>query len=168
MRLTNTDKDAFVDAAIKDVPVVDYPGQVRKLVMDDAFKQLPEPIQKIVKDGVYTDYLDTTYYYADGAMCMGQVMIYNLHGEYKITDDVKVKIKELHDAFELQSEKRGEIRRKLRAVIYPVNTLKTAKDRIPEDLHKYLPHDRDSTGVAGLPAVANLMEDLNAAGWVKK
>lgn len=167
MKLTVADRNAFVNAAMGDVPKIEYQAQVQKLIADDAFKQLPKPIQDIVKKGDYVEYLEGRWFYMEGQRCLGTVKIYNIRGGYEPTVEVKEKVNELHGLHEAQSKNHKDLRDKLQATIYACTTLKMAKERLPEELHKYLPQERGASGLANLPMVANLMDEMTKAGWPK-
>lgn len=65
-----------------------------------------------------------------------------------------------------QIDKCNDLNSKLTAAIGACTTLKRAKEALPE-FEKYLPEDRETTGVGNLPAIANLVTDLMHLGWPK-
>lgn len=67
----------------------------------------------------------------------------------------------------LTARERDKLELELGSLLAPFRTLAAAKNGLPEELHKYLPADRDATGVTNLPAVASTVDLLKAMGWPK-
>jgi hypothetical protein len=68
-------------------------------------------------------------------------------------------------ARDTQAAEREALQNKLTQTIHSINTVKQAHDLMPE-FAKYLPEVVEKT--KQLPAVANLVADLNKAGWPPK
>lgn len=160
MRLTKSDRDAFVSAVMDDVPSVDYRGQAHALVREDAVNQLPKKVKEVYEDDSLKKYLDRVSVYLNDQFHSAYVV----GPEYKMSSAVAAKIKELAEKHKEQDKRRRVLKDSLKSAILACNTLKQAKERMPE-FEKYLPADRDSTGTSNLPAISNLVTDLMLAGW---
>ncbi len=163
MKLTNYIRDAFVRAAMLDVPNVDYDSLIRKLVHDDAVAALPPAVKKIYLDPNLRHFVRTTYdrYYEV------QVSYPHFSDDTRLlTDKVKPKVSQLADLDKVQRELRRELQVKLRNVAYSVTTRKALALLLPE-FEKYLPVD-DVAAVKTLPVIANVVAEFTKAGWPKK
>jgi hypothetical protein len=161
-KLTRYQRDAFIRAVMKDIPEIDYLEQFRKAVQADAYATLP-PVIKAVVDADLAEFLDDFYYHHPGASCMSNV--HHNHYEYKPSADVAAQFDELHRQHSEQRDARRAIEGKLRSAIYSCNTLKQARELLPELAH-HLPVE--TTMTAQVPQVAGLVADLTKAGWKPK
>ena len=166
MRLTKTDKEAFVRAVMDDVPQVDYSEQVRSKLKAWGLESLPEEMRSLAKK--YPDYFETRYI-STPSSCPSVQIICDPDwswGGFKAREPEKyaelVVIGELERG---QQETREALRRKITGLINECSTLKTAQQRLPE-FAKYLPAERDVTGTVNLP-VANVLAELTNLGWPK-
>lgn len=75
-------------------------------------------------------------------------------------------MRELKSAWDAQTASRNALESKLNAIIGGCTTLKQAMERLPEFV-KYLPQERGGKVISTLPAIANVVADLTAAGWPK-
>lgn len=167
MKLTVSDRDAFVQAVLDDVPFVDYDSQVRALLLKWAIEQMPETVRT-----AYTQHPD---YFELKSFRIFKFGYAYLPVENYTSDDSRFKadfpvlyaeIESLVAKRDEQNAAKAALRQKIRAAICGCGTLKQAEERLAE-FAKYLPADRDKTGVSNLPAVANLVTDLMNAGWPK-
>lgn len=162
MKLTNYIRDAFITAAMQDVPKVDYDEQIRAEAVKVAVSMLPTKVQAAYKDKATRHYVSTMY------LNVGGVGLYvpGLHDEGKT---VEKKVREVASAMlesrKAQEEARHELSRKLRAVAYSVTTRKALADALPE-FAKYLPAD-EAAACRQLPVVANVVAEFVKAGWPK-
>jgi len=159
MKLTNSDRDAFVSAVMSDVPLVDHSEQARKIVLAAAAAKLPKELKPIWADTNLRGFIGTSEHFS---------MPYPL-GTARVPPVTFTPPKELEglaEAAKAQSSTRDALRRKVRAVISGCSTLKQATERLPEFV-KYLPWDRNGSSTVDLPAIANVVTDLLAAGWPK-
>lgn len=162
MKLTKTDKVAFVSAVIQDVPKIDYQEQYRNLVLEDSIAQLPEKIQAIARDKDLRHFIRTDSYWRSG---MGGVTAFVGRGNsYDVSVALAPKIAEVIHLHREQADRLDAIRSKVGAAIEPCTTLKMALERLPE-FAKYLPEEREKS--VNLPAIANLVADLSVLGWPK-
>lgn len=164
MKLTKSDKDAFVRACLDDVPQVDYNDVVRDKLMKFALSVMPDSVKVVYQ--LDPSWLRTSWVYTPGNLT--PVCLPVLNGDYVIRDkypELWAELVAMGDELQAQSIKLQDLRAELQSAIYCCSTLKQAKERLPE-FEKYLPTDRDGTHISTLP-VANLVADLTAAGWPK-
>ena len=163
MKLTNTIRDAFILAAMQDVPSVDYAQQARDLAQK-AMKAL------FAKDFPGIDQAKVYQWFGSSSVKMPGTLN-NLYqpspGFDCLKNDAKLwaKLETLEAQSRTQDIARSELQKKLRAVAYSVNTRKALADALPE-FAKYLPAD-EATATRNLPVVANVVADFVKAGWPK-
>lgn len=162
MRLTKSDKDAFVLAVAQDIPQIDYQEQARSLIYEDSIAQLPAKVQTIARDKTLCHYLETSSYWRSS---FGSIRVYEPRGgSYTPTKEVQAKVDKLTELHNEQEQRLTEARAKLRGAIEPCNTLKIALERLPE-FEQYLPKQQEKS--VYLPSIANLCADLATLGWPK-
>lgn len=165
MKLTKFDKDAFVSSVMDDVPQTDYKAQADALCKAWAIEQMPPAVSAAY--AAHPQYFENNYMNRPGGLGCVWVPIPNReHNLRERAPDLWEKLQALADANTAQFEKLNDLRNKVVASIYACSTLKQAKGRLPE-FEKYLPADRDGKVTPNLPALANLVTDLTAAGWPK-
>jgi hypothetical protein len=162
MRLTKIIRDAFVRAAMDDVPKEDYEAKIHKLIQDDAIAKLPPKIKAIAQDKELRHFLKTESHYITGYW-ISNVRV--MHPEYERSPNVNTQVEALLVEAANQMEQMNALRTKLQAAADAVTTRKALIDLLPE-FEKYLPADESKT-VASLPAVANVLSDFVKAGWPK-
>lgn len=162
MRLTKVIRDAFVRAAMDDVPKKDYQAKIHKLIQDDAIAQLPPKVKAIAQDKDLRHFLNTETHYISGYNCSN---VRVMHHEYQRSPSVNTQVEAMLVELANQVEKRNELLSKLQATADAVTTRKALIDLLPE-FEKYLPAD-EAKAVATLPAVANVLSDFVKAGWPK-
>lgn len=168
MRLTKTDKEAFVRAVMDDVPKHDFDEMAKLMVIGHFKKVLPKEIVAILDDKKLRGYIDSNYVgmprEIDGFYTRYRPL--GFQGWGHLPNDVKIRLEELCTFKEEQTAKRDALRSQVTGMIEPVTTLKAALAKLPE-FAKYLPAEREVTGTVNLP-VANVVAELNKAGWPKK
>ena len=162
MRLTKVIREAFVRAAMDDVPKRDYETEIHKLLQDDAISQLPPKVKAIAEDRALRHFLKTESHYISGYNCSN---VRVMHPEYNRSPKVNEKVEALLVEFAEQNARLRALRTKLAATADAVTTRKALVDLLPE-FEKYLPAD-EAKAVATLPAVANVLSDFVKAGWPK-
>lgn len=166
MRLTNTIRDAFVRAALADVPQVDYTEQIRELVVKAATEILPPALRKALEeDPACKDHINSSY------VCFGGATIivpgtWGWNAKDKISDERKKQLDDLKSKRDKQDQTLSELGSKLQATAYAVTTRKALVELLPE-FEKYLPEDK-TTANRALPAVANVVSAFVEAGWPKQ
>lgn len=158
MKLTNSMRDAFVRAAMDDVPKVDYDEQTRKVAMAAALKMMPPGVRLAYKN--HPEYFRSEYFHHTGCS-VSLPMARNT----ELPADALDKIKAITALDTAQGEARGELKHKLRSAAYSCNTRKALAELLPE-FEKYLPAD-ESAAIKTLPVIANLVSDFVKAGWPK-
>lgn len=158
MKLTENLREAFVRAAMADVPTIDYREQLQKVVTAAAVNLLPPAVAAAYKQ--FPEYIETRHVYA------GSMYFYVPAVQSPVfPDDVKQEIKRLDALNDAQNEMLSALRTKLDAAANSVTTRKALADLLPE-FEKYLPADKRAATL-NLPAVANIMADFARAGWPK-
>lgn len=166
MRLTKADKDAFVAAVMDDVPKVDYGEKTRSLIKQWGLESLPEDLQPLAKK--YPSYFETRWVQAPAHLPSVYVVCapdWACGGMRDKAPLLYAQLVELSQEAKQQADVLDALRRKVTGMINTCSTLKAAKKLLPE-FEKYLPADRDVTGVVNLP-VANVLADLTNLGWPK-
>jgi hypothetical protein len=168
MRLTNTIRDAFIRAAMDDVPLGrSHIEEIRKLAQDDVFSKLPKDIQKIWKENKESRaFLRVRH----DSVC-NVSFAYPAISEYSnrtisISSEVKQKIQELRTEMDADDKVRKDLKDKLHGIAYSCTTRKQIAEALPE-FEKYLPED-EGKALRSLPVVANIVADFTKAGWPAK
>lgn len=165
MKLTKTDKEAFVRAVMADVPAVDYNEVCRALCMAWAISNMPGEVRTAYErfpDYFENRHLGTPYSLSDVWVPMST----GLDKSERAYVELMLELEKLAVNAKRQQAKICDLRDKLKTSIACCNTLKQAQERLPE-LVSYLPADRENTGIKNLPAVINPIAELTAAGWPK-
>lgn len=161
MKLTNTIRDAFIRAAMDDVPKIAYDDQQRKLITDDAIAQLPPKVRAIYNDTNLRYYLNTNYAYKFSSVNVPCVSS-DKYAPKEITLKEYDRLQALKEA---QETSLTVLRNKLRGCAYACSTRKALVTMLPE-FEKYLPAD-EVAACRTLPVVANVVADFVRAGWPK-
>ena len=165
MKLTNSDRNAFIKAVMDDVPTIDYDEVCREKVKKWALARAPETIKAAYAEA--PNYLSHKYYYTPGSLCGAYGIGDSDYSEIsKIDPDFNNELRELASLKDAQIQKNRELEGQLRGVIFSCTTLKKAKELLPE-FEKYLPADRDSVVDRAMPVISNLVASLTEAGWPK-
>lgn len=157
MKLTNYLREAFIRAAMDDVPTIDYKEQVRGVV-----NKKIQRFQKIAKiDTMDFTRLTTRYIYIAGTSYVGAGLSEEELAQIKASPEIQ-KLIALDNE---QKNKLSSLRTKIEGVIKGCNTRKQALEALPE-FEKYLPTE-DPKSVSNLPMLANVLSDFVKAGWPK-
>jgi hypothetical protein len=164
MRLTNSDKKAFVHSVMGDVPKVDYDALANDLVMKQVVAKLPKQIRDIWGNTELRGFIK-----CDVHRALPSPLHYTCTppADWSCDADTKSKLDELAKNKEVQRKTHNDLESKVSSVIAGCTTLKQAAERLPE-FAKYLPEDRDGFNTKDLPVVSNVVADLVKAGWPKK
>jgi hypothetical protein len=160
MKLTNTIRDAFVRAAMDDVPSIDYSEKIRAEAVKAAVEMLPLRAKAAWNDKDSRPFVHSFY------RSIGNTGV-NLPGtgESKAVDKVREACAALVEAEGKQNEQRAALKSRLRAVAYSVSTRKALADALPE-FEKYLPAD-EAAALRTVPVIANVVAEFVQAGWPK-
>lgn len=164
MKLTNTIRDAFIRAAMNDVPNVDYTEQIRKVACDDAVAALPPAVRKLWNDKATRNFLNLNH------ATYGRVSVaYPSDTKYgearKLSPSAETAVTELADKAKAEKSARDSLQSRLRAVAYSMSTRKALAEALPE-FAKYLPED-EAAALRTVPVIANVVADFVRAGWPK-
>lgn len=166
MRLTKSDKEAFIRAVMDDVPRIDYDEKVRSLLKQWGLASLPEDLRPLAVK--YPEYFAQHWINTPYGVCSAYA-ISNLNwasGGFKENEPEKyAQLVEIGALAIEQNKARAALENQVSGIISTCSTLKTAEERLPE-FKKYLPADRGGSGLANLP-VANVLAELMNAGWPK-
>lgn len=168
MKLTNYIRDAFIDAAMSDVPRGrDHEEEIRKIAQADLIGQLPPLVQRAWKDPATIDYIRRRSDEYGGVQ-----VAYPAENERwnaparKLTTDAQKKVDKLAAEMQADREVRRALRQKLKGAAYACNTTKQLRELLPE-FSKYMPAEEDKT-CRTLPVVANIVAEFTKAGWPAK
>ena len=161
MKLTNSIRDAFVRAAMNDVPSVDYVEQYRKVMIDDGVAQLPPAVRKLWDNKATRDYVNLVHVgrYGEFSVCVPGL------SDHKVSTAAAEMGAALKAQSEAQDATRKSLRSKLEQAANSVSTRKALVDMLPE-FEKYLPAD-EAAANRSVPVIANLVADFSKAGWPK-
>ena len=163
MKLTQSIRDAFVRAAIADVPHEDYREQARPLALKAAIDALPPKVREVYDDQKTRGYVKMgTFCY-----CSLTVSVPMSYEGFTADASLKKKIDALLAKEKTQKERDQNLRAMLKGAAYSVTTRKALAELLPE-FEKYLPADDTAAKKAMLPAVANIATEFMKAGWPKK
>ena len=161
MKLTQTLRDAFILAAMRDVPSIDYREQAQKLAQADLCAQMPPKVMAVYKDTELRTYLKCEYWHGTPRR-LPSLSLYG-KGILQLTTQCMTGLGKIADAHVAQEDARSSLESKLRAVAHSVTTRKMLAEALPE-FAKYLPAD-EPAAVRSLPVVANVIADFKKAGW---
>ena len=168
MRLTNTLRQAFVLAAMADVPLFDFDEQVQNLAQAKLDSYMPPALARFIAlDKNNRSWISNEYSYLknynQGAYLYGSTeAIERLDSDTEFNQTVS----ELRSKRAEQNKQRQDLRDKLKATAASCTTRTQLLETLPE-FEKYLPEAAAATSKS-LPALANLVSDFMAAGWPKQ
>ena len=165
MRLTNYMRDAFITAAMQDVPMINYNEQAEKLAREHLKKRFEALFPGIDPNGPANSWLEKCSVSLPGSL----QNIYAVAPTYRVLEtDLKIwpKLQEIAHKYSVQEKERLELRNKLKGVAYSCTTRKALADALPE-FEKYLPED-EAKAIRSLPVVTNVVSDFVKAGWPKQ
>jgi Nucleotide modification associated domain 5 len=168
MKLTKTIRDAFVRAAMNDVPSVDYAEQIRAGTLAAVLEILPKPIRDMWNDPKLRRYLETHYVCVAGNINVAVPWpgyLRNEEGRAAIKPEARAELDQLAALMKAQEAQRNALHIKLKGCAESVTTRKALVALLPE-FEKYLPAD-EPAALRTLPVVANVVSDFVKAGWPK-
>ena len=169
MKLTKYMRDAFVRAAINDVPQIDYAEQIRKEAMRACVAAMPPAVRDAYR--LAPERFKTSWAHIGSVSVTLPVVEVTYHKPVpKFTPpiasaDTKL-LADLVQKLDAQNDLVADLRSKLSGAASSVTTRKALAALLPE-FEKYLPAD-DQAAVRTLPAVANVVADFTRAGWPAK
>lgn len=163
MRLTKTLRDAFVRAAVADVPKIEYDELIRKAATQDIVEQLPPKVRDIWKDPQLSMYVETNW-----STQYGVSITYPCArggDRFKLTPEASAKCAEWQRLGKEQDAMIRKLKDDLRGAAESVTTRKALAELLPE-FEKYLPVS-EQQALRSVPVIANLVADFARAGWPK-
>ena len=186
MKLTKAHKAEFVRAVLADVPTKNYPTQAEDLARKMCFAKYKElGIDKVDSNRlIYVGIYVSVWMDASADIMVASKPSNTRHGLFSRSPVAQIagkgltdsEIDEITDCPEMMVIRQGyadeinmlnNLRKQLTAVIDSCNTLKQAKEALPEFV-KYLPGEPGNAIDRTLPVVGNLVADLMKVGWPKK
>jgi hypothetical protein len=167
MRLTNYIRDAFIEAAMQDIPKKKSNlEEMSKIAQEDINSRLPKNIKKIwLENTDERDFLIVRHdSFKKASFCYPSTSAYS-SGSRPLRDSVKAKLELMAEENDAECKKLNELRSKLKGAAYACTTTKQLRDLLP-DFSKYLPNEEEQTA-RSLPVVANIVEEFKKAGWPK-
>lgn len=168
MKMTNTQRNAFVNAVMDDVPSVDYSEMIREKAVKAALPHLPPAVVKLWNNP------ETRAFLREGSIYVHGVNIAFPGVDWRANKDLaEMKAAEaaardacqgIADKAKAQEETRKALRARLSSAAYSVSTRKALADLLPE-FARYLPPEPEAA--RNLPAIANVVADFTKAGWPK-
>lgn len=167
MKLTNYIRDAFIAAAMNDVPQgCDHTEEIRKLVIEDLLAQAPALIRQAWKDPACFPFVKSRQGVFGDVSVMYPIADDHWRApEPRLTPEAAAKVNLLAEQMEADKKVRESLRYKLKGAAYACATVKQLRELLPE-FDKYLPAEQEKT-CRTLPAVANIVAEFTKAGWPK-
>ena len=169
MRLTNTLRKAFVHAVMDDVPSVDYQEQARELMNKAAEQNLPDALKRaIALDPSIRDWIESRFHHVGKYPLSGMFLLGTREALDQLDKDeaLQQKLQVLSDALAEQNKCRSQLQEKMEGIAASCTTRKQLLEALPE-FEQYLPEEIAASS-RSVPALANLLADLTAAGWPKQ
>lgn len=168
MQLTKYIREAFVRAAMQDVPKVDYSEQMRAVAQKIIFDSYPPMIQKLVKsnDPLLSWLKRNTISFGGNSYSIiveSDSYSHRAQIEARVSSDEKYK-----ELFSKETEQRTQFRAlqtKLESIAEGCKTRKQLAEALPE-FEQYLPAPVDKP-MRSLPVIANVVSEFVKAGWPK-
>jgi hypothetical protein len=166
-RLTTYSRNAFIQAVMDDVPLVDYSEQAREKVQKFALSKLPAGVAAALK--AFPDWFDVKAYISLPGVLANCYVVHRNRDELDklLKADKKLwpELEAMAKAASAQAATRQALREKVKALAYSCTTVSALQTKAPE-FAKYIsgasaPVDRS------VPVVQNIVADLVAAGWPK-
>lgn len=168
MRLTNTLRQAFVLAAMADVPLFDFDEQVQKLAQAKLDSFMPPALARVIAlDKNNRSWISNEYIYLKNYN-QGVYLYGSAEAFKRLYIDVELNqaVSEIRSKRAEQSKQHQDLRDKLKGTAASCTTRAQLLEALPE-FEKYLP-EAAAAPSKSLPALANLVSDFMAAGWPKQ
>ena len=167
MRLTNFLRDAFVRAAMHDVPSINYEEQAHKLARD----HIRAMFKKEFPDTDYDKACESEWFNS-GSINLPygisgiHVKCMTAWGMLKNEEKIWAKLEALGEKKKEQEKTLNALESRLKGVAYACTTRKQLEEALPE-FSAYLPEE-EAKAAKTLPAVANVLSEFVKAGWPKQ
>jgi hypothetical protein len=163
MKLTNQIRDAFIKAAMSDVPQVDYQAKATELAkawVDSQFAIVFPGVDRVKAE----PWLEHCSFHMPGELHS----FYGVAPEYNFLRSnaaLWAELLGLDKKLQAQTNQRDGLEEQLRGCAYGVTTIKALAELLPEFAH-YLPSE--ATPARMLPATTGVVNAFHVAGWPKK
>jgi hypothetical protein len=167
MRLTNFLRDAFIRAAMADVPKINYEEKAQKLAREAVMAKFKEAFPMLDYDAACE-----SGWFESGSLSLpygiNNIYMKATCGYGMLQADKKLwpKLEALAEQKKEQDSKISTLESRLRGVAYACTTRKQLEEALPE-FTSYLPAE-EAKAAKTLPAVANVLSDFVKAGWPKQ
>lgn len=161
MRLTNSMRDAFIRAAMDDVPSIDYAEKIREKAIAFAVGKLPPKVKAVWNDKKTRSYVSTYFIHINSSIA---VPAGDMSKDSALYSEIKSHVLPLIEMDSQQRRSRAELAEKLRQVAYSCSTVHALAEAMPE-FKKYLPKEDEKSKT--LPAISGVVADFVRAGWPK-
>lgn len=162
MRLNSLHRDAFINAVMADVPVVDYYDQAQKIVQEFQVRHMPKEVQAVYKKPELRGYLKEHC----ARFHFNRYGYFSVYGDAGLDDATTKSVRDLMNLNDQQDNRIRSLRNKLESVLASVTTRKSLIEALPE-FEKYAPPEAEPLS-RSVPALANVVSDFVAAGWPKE
>lgn len=164
IRITKEIREQFVQGVLKDTPdkSTELINAIKDAMNAQIKKEIPKPVYEFWKAG-YGSYLQTCAEYSDPNNWRERVWYpYNSGG--RISFEKNPGVIKARKAFEQYQESRKQLAVQLQGLIAGFTTVKAAREGLPE-FAKYLPAEDSKPAYAVAVVAANVVSELNKAGW---
>ncbi len=170
MNLSWSIRNAFVKAALQDVPQVDYVTKITDLAQKLAFKAMPALVQRVYTNPETRGYIHLKHLSLTTPKTDGQREIWrsvNVPSAGGGVTGKAINTPEMHALMRAELEQEEKLERLRASLMSTANSVRTRKQLIAllPEFEKYLPPIEEKT--SNLPAIANLVADFINAGWPK-
>ena len=178
MKLTKLMRQAFVRAAMDDVPKENFEEHASKVLNDWSRSTLPPKVQALLNDKTLAQYVNSdgtwvTVHNKRKAGYASRVHVhYTAYGDFRLADDreppegIMRSVRALMERQFEQEERLETLRAKLEAAANSVTTRKALVEMLPE-FEKYLPAEQAPPSRMVPVVVQNVVADFVKAGWPK-
>lgn len=168
MRLTNLQKNEFVERAMADVPrdkLNAIRAEVERLALDDALSKVPDAIKQIWADPDLNKWIKRSAIVLPGSLTnMYDSYPSITNAWYEPSEAVWAQLVELEKQHRAEAERINELESKLRGVVAACTTRAALLKALPE-FEKYLPPEASPD--RSVPVISNLVASFVEAGWPK-
>lgn len=168
MKLTKLQKQAFVEAVMRDIPTENFQEEAKNLIQKLAIERCPPEIQKIWKSSALRGFLQTANIRLGDWGDFQSIAYVQWAGGFSEDSILKniPEVKALVAKNTKQINSLLDMRAKLEAAMASVTTLKQAQELLPEFVD-YLPKETEAPSKYAPAVIANLSADLMKLGWPK-
>ena len=166
MRLTNSLRDAFIRAAMHDVPKINYEEQAQKMAQDYVRAQFKKDFPNLDYDKAgEMGWFESSSLSMPFHITNIYMKVTTGYGMLKADEKLWAKLEALSVKAQDQTKQHKVLESRLHGVAYACTTRKQLEEALPE-FTAYLPEE-EAKAARDLPVVANVLSDFVKAGWPK-